>query len=195
MGNFITWLNERFRWNGLYIWTSIWVLFVILFGLIVVYECANKIDTNYAIVVIWAIAYFFFGALLGCIFGVPKGVAKPKIVAPVVGKERSIGGIENSEDQNVLNTPAAKISYNKGNTNLTDISDWLTKIVIGAGLVELNNIPGFMMRVAARMSQGIHLQGIANSQILCAGIIVYYMSFGLIAGYFVMRSILLDLLD
>ena len=190
----LTAVHAYFHRNALYIWTSFWIIFIIFFGLIAIYEYTNYIDTNYSVVVIWAIAYFFLGGLFGCVLGVPKGVSKPQIEAP---KNPPI--LVSNQPQAIEQTsqliPTAKITYNKQNTNLTDISDWLTKIIIGAGLVQLNKIPGFVMKVAGRMAQGIHLAAIGSSQMLCAGIIIYYTCFGLIAGYFVMRSILLTLID
>jgi hypothetical protein len=68
-----------------------------------------------------AIAATLVGAFAGFIFGIPKTVAVPKAVA--------------------LNTEGnAKNNVLTNNTNLEEISDWLTKILVGAGLVELNTI-------------------------------------------------------
>jgi len=38
------------------------------------------------------------------------------------------------------------------NTNLEQISDWLTKIIVGVGLVELKDAPGFIWHVSQRLS-------------------------------------------
>jgi len=59
------------------------------------------------------------GALLGFVFGVPK---------TVVATGSTPAGIGTT-------------TLYQGNTNLEQISDWLTKILVGAGLVELKNIP------------------------------------------------------
>lgn len=194
--SFSKWFGNILNSRPIYGWTSLWVLFVVFFGLFMIYNFTGKLDVNYSIVVVWAIGYFFLGALFGCILGVPKGVSKPQIKKSAAIPDTSIGTDQNESLVSVLpTTAAAEISYNSNNTNLTDISDWLTKIVIGAGLVHLKEIPGFIMKVARRMSEGIHLSGVASTEILCAGIIVYYLSFGLIAGYFIMRSILLHFLE
>jgi hypothetical protein len=66
------------------------------------------------------------GALLGFVFGVPKTVAKG---AKVLGDGAS--------------------PY-EGNTNLEEISDWLTKILVGAGLVQLKSLPGALDRFGAK---------------------------------------------
>ena len=66
------------------------------------------------------------GALLGFVFGVPKTVARG-------ARARGDGA-----------TPY------EGNTNLEEISDWLTKILVGAGLVELKSVPGALDAFGAK---------------------------------------------
>jgi len=64
------------------------------------------------------------------------------------------------------------------NTNLTQISDWLTKILIGASLVELKEIPKFVYHVARVMGTGInnshYLKEAASTT--CAAIILYFVT-------------------
>ena len=85
------------------------------------------------------------------------------------------------------------------NTNLTQVSDWLTKVIIGAGLVQLKEIPPFIMKVATRMGRGIscHPDKITSADpaiILCAGIMIYFLSWGFASGYLIMRLIIAELL-
>jgi len=40
-----------------------------------------------------------------------------------------------------------------GNTNLEQISDWLTKILVGVGLTQLREIPGQVQRLATQCSR------------------------------------------
>ena len=64
------------------------------------------------------------GGLLGFLFGVPKlGGA-----APADGADTAAAN------------GAASRGFFKGNTNLEEISDWLTKIIVGVGLVEAKDI-------------------------------------------------------
>jgi len=62
----------------------------------------------------------FTGGLLGFIFGVPKTLAASRQTA---------GG--------------APANASQTNTNLEQISDWLTQILVGAGLTSLTSLPGF----------------------------------------------------
>lgn len=67
-------------------------------------------------------ASFGIGGLSGFLFGVPK-ILNPEISHIDIEKKRKI------------------ISQND---NLVQISDWLTKIIVGVGLTQLNNIPGYL---------------------------------------------------
>jgi tetratricopeptide (TPR) repeat protein len=73
-------------------------------------------------------------------------------------------------------------------TNLVDISDWLTKIIIGLGLVEIKQIPN------ALQSIGIYIQQTTNAEnsmkIFSVCCIIYFSIFGLYFGYNFMRIIL-----
>ena len=73
-------------------------------------------------------------------------------------------------------------------TNLVDISDWLTKIIIGLGLIEIKKIP------ATLQSIGIYIQVKTASQgsvaIFTSSCMVYFSIFGLYYGYNYMRLFL-----
>lgn len=74
------------------------------------------------------------------------------------------------------------------NTNLVDISDWLTKIIIGLGLVEIKTIPGYLENI------GVYIQkatgGDDSVKIFSVCCIVYFSIFGLYYGYNYMRLFL-----
>ena len=80
------------------------------------------------IAILWSAACFMAGFLTGFLFGVPKfgaGDASPKKPAcPARSGASSAQGYSQ-----------------RPNTNLEQISDWLTKIIVGLGLVELKQIP------------------------------------------------------
>jgi hypothetical protein len=72
----------------------------------------------------WALAALSSGALLGFLFGVPRVEQEPTLV---------------SETES---TVTSSVTYRQSvNTNLEKISDWLTTIIVGVGLVSLNEIP------------------------------------------------------
>src|SRR5689334_2047890 len=82
-----------------------------------------KADTNrgaVACALILSGASLFVGVLLGFLFGIPKTLRR--------NPDPTAGG------------PLAEGDY-QPNTNLEEISDWLTKLIVGIGLVELRRIP------------------------------------------------------
>lgn len=75
------------------------------------------------------------------------------------------------------------------NTNLEQISDWLTKIIVGVGLVEMKDAPAFMWKVAGQMSRSFSKDGqvdLSTAPIICSGVI-FFAVLGLLLGYLMTR--------
>src|SRR5207249_559014 len=92
---------------------------------------------------IWALACFVSGSALGFIFGIPKVLQQ---------------GAHKRADESKTNaaTPAQAVTYRQEvNTNLTDISDWLTKIIVGVGLVNLKELPPLIKKLALILANGM----------------------------------------
>jgi hypothetical protein len=84
------------------------------------------------------------GLLLGFIFGIPRVASEEptaKAAAESDGTRR-----ESSDAQSSNVTP---------NSNLVEISDWLTKIMVGVGLVELNSIPAKLGKLSYYVGLGL----------------------------------------
>jgi tetratricopeptide (TPR) repeat protein len=81
----------------------------------------------------------------------------------------------------------AESAYNLS-TNLVDISDWLTKIIIGLGLIEIKRLPGYLQSI------GVYIQnstgGEDSIKVYSVCCIVYFSIFGLYYGYNYMRLFL-----
>ena len=73
-------------------------------------------------------------------------------------------------------------------TNLVDISDWLTKIIIGLGLIEIKRIPAYLMSIGEYIQRATHSED--SMKIFAACCIVYFTIFGLYYGYNYMRLFL-----
>jgi hypothetical protein len=101
-------------------------------------------------------AAFFVGTIAGFLFGVPKVLSNP------------------------ANTPdAPSESLYKINTNLEEISDWLTKIILGLGLVHLDKIIRFVDSVGGEAATAI---GQAQGAKLIA---ISAMIYGCVCGFIV----------
>lgn len=103
------------------------------------------------------------GFLAGFIFGVPRVVAGD-----------STHGVQ-------------------ANDNLIEISNWLTKILVGVGLVELGTIPGRLWSLAAHLESGLR-PAQCTGTVTCAdlatsaqatglAIIIFYFALGFLLGY------------
>jgi len=86
----------------------------------------------------WSLATYAFGFGIGFLFGIPR-VLQRDVLTP--------------------NDYTDRDNYiQRVNTNLEQISDWLIKIIVGLGLVQLQQIPGFLKRVSFWAASCLPLQ-------------------------------------
>ena len=120
-------------------------------------------------------ASLLVGGLLGFLFGIPRTLQqddtketaqKPSSAADDAGK--------------VANEEAQKSSY-AVNTNLEQISDWLTKILVGVGLTQITVMPGKMWVFAERLSEG--LGDSPGNAVLALAIMIFFSVCGFMGGY------------
>jgi hypothetical protein len=74
------------------------------------------------------------------------------------------------------------------NTNLEQISDWLTKIIVGVSLVNSERIGTAMWQAAVQI--GLSLGAGTNTTSLACAIMVYFSVVGLLSGYLLTRLFL-----
>lgn len=108
-----------------------------------------------------AFAFASIGGLVGFLFGIPRQVRQPD-------KNTSNPGDEKSIQQE---TP-------RDATNLEQVSDWLTKIILGAGLTQLIKIPGLLKALGEYFKPSFH-----DSPLLPIWIVLNSLVFGFFAGY------------
>jgi hypothetical protein len=118
----------------------------------------------------WALACTAVGVLLGFLFGIPRVLQKNS-------------ASDNQPD--VAKKTTQRTSYHiLVNTNLDDISDWLTKIVLGVSLIELQKIPGLLARIAQRIADEMGDKDLTSFII---AVIIYFAVVGFMTGYFATR--------
>jgi hypothetical protein len=108
---------------------------------------------------------FVAAGLLGFLFGVPKAPG---------------GDMEDSRA-----TPHARYRVN---TNLEQISDWLTKILVGVGLIQLTKIAAAATALINIVAKG--MGGGAGATTVAGGILVYFLGNGFLSAYYVTRTTL-----
>lgn len=104
-------------------------------------------------------ASFMSGGLLGFLFGIPK---------------------------------SAQVEVDSGtykaNTNLEQISDWLSKILLGVGLTQIGEIAEWIGEISRYTAKD--MTAIGNEAPFIASIIVYFIASGFLNGYLATRIFL-----
>jgi len=112
-------------------------------------------------------AFFVLGVLLGYLFGL-----RP------TGPSQSSG--EQSPDGRPKPTPP--------HTNLEEVADWFTKLILGAGLVELTRMKGPLGYFADYMARGVDPSpdppsGYKGSPAVALAIMLFFSASGILYGY------------
>jgi hypothetical protein len=114
------------------------------------------------------------GGLLGFLFGIPHARSDGGS-SDSGGGSQSIGA-NPLEPRNQQNSPGYR-----ANTSLEQISDWLTKILVGVGLVQIKEIPGRVQTLASYIARG--LGGGDQAEAMALAILVYFSTCGFVFGF------------
>jgi hypothetical protein len=131
-------------------------------------------------------AAYAVGGFVGFLFGIPRALttagegAQPKIDATVSGT-----GTEPT-------IPIPVIRYGP-NTNLEQISDWLTKLLIGAGLVQLGQLRGSLADLVEFLKPALGNDDMASVYALSE--VLYFLIAGFVCGWTGTRLWLQDELE
>lgn len=120
---------------------------------------------HHATASLWAMMCLATGALVGFLFGVPR-----------------------------VNRDAAKTMKYRPNSNIVAVSDWLTKILVGVGLIEFRKIGTFLNELSDRLGNSLPTQSTPQSDTearsFALALIVYFFIAGIIQGYLLTRMYL-----
>lgn len=150
------------------------MLLVMIFGCIVAMFASPKYTTASAL--LWAGACSAIGWVLGFLFGIPRSLSSDTARTGVTDVQGS------STLQNAIHGGSTAV-----NTNLEQISDWLTKIIVGVTLVEIR--PAIAnLEQAAKVIAGA-LGG--DTQVsLAYSIMLYFSASGFLGSYLLTRLFL-----
>jgi hypothetical protein len=167
--------SKRFKWLSLwpsnlpqlYLFIWLWtipMLCALGVGVILVYISQvpsgvrwNVFGTALAI----GSSAYFTGGIVGFLFGVPRTVQGSAL--------------------------SKRITQYQGNTNLEQVSDWLTKIIVGIGLVQIGHIVPALSKLAESMKAP--LGGLPSSAAFGLGLAISYALLGFFYFYFWSRSL------
>lgn len=131
---------------------------------------------------LWGISSLAAGAAIGFLFGIPR-VSRN---APGAKSDAAAGAGASAS----ASSPAAPEAGIRPNTNLEEVSDWLTKIIVGLGLVHLQDIERIVQRTAANAAAAMaQTPGAAETSIATA-LIVGLAIEGFFGGYIYTRLFL-----
>lgn len=164
--------------------TRIVVIIGFLVGLAVIAVWFLFYDRTGALeIFLWALAFYTCGVLLGFLFGIPRVLQDSSTAS--------------SQPEATVGKPEERSAYRLLiNTNLDDVSDWLTKIVVGVSLVEMRQITSSIYRFSSWVAGGtIGQQRVSGGlrgdpQFLAgvvAGVVVYFSVLGFLSGYLTTR--------
>lgn len=114
----------------------------------------------------WALATYAAGFGVGFLFGIPRVLQSDN---------------PNASGGNYIQ---------RVNTNLEQISDWLTKIIVGLGLVQLQQMPGFLKSISLWAAASLPLAketSIGQVAAFATAFLVYFVITGFLAGYLLTR--------
>jgi hypothetical protein len=123
-------------------------------------------------------ACLFIGIFVGFLFGIPRALQED--AAGLAPQPRIAGAQDDAAKE------AIRVRY-KANTNLEQISDWLTKILVGVGLTQLNRLPDLLDRA------GLYFGAAVGGEIgpkVAVSIVLFFSISGFLFGYLWTRLLL-----
>lgn len=112
---------------------------------------------------LWALMCLAVGGLTGFLFGVPRV---------------ALEGVEG-----ITHRP---------NSNIEVISDWLTKIIVGVGLLQFHKLGDFLDSVSADLGRAVGRSDAARAGTFAKALIIYFFVAGAIQGYLLTRMYLAE---
>lgn len=146
--------RPRLRDDPLWVASTIWIVIFLGVGVAAVFLLSWAVSPNLPILAaafLFSLASLAVGVLVGFLFGVPRTLTSAR-----------------KDDRSLREQPVSDI---RANTNLEQVSDWLTALLIGATLVQLGNVPSAAARLFASMAPAL---GDSGSSASFAGSIVIY---------------------
>lgn len=115
-------------------------------------------------------AFSMAGGLLGFLFGIPRSLQASDTSAGQSSRTGQSAGTTND-----------KAAAYRANTNLEQISDWLTKILVGVGLTQLTVLPEKLQALAQFLSPGFG--NVPRPDVMAISVVLYFAISGFLFGY------------
>ena len=120
------------------------------------------------------------GALVGFVFGIPRSL-QGSGGGSTAAASGSVTGAGEAGAASASQPNSRNDAHYGANTSLEQISDWLTKILVGVGLTQLTQLPGALESYAAYI--GAALPGMTGSAVFVGAFTLHLTVCGFLAGY------------
>jgi hypothetical protein len=151
--------------------TGVWCIGTALIlgaaAIVIFATSSGQVLTSLGSGLIFALAATGVGGLFGFVFGIPRALA--------------------TDAPNAQPSPLQENRY-VGNTNLEQISDWLTKVLVGATLTQIGSIGHAASRLFAAMGPALGSGPAATA--FAGSLVIYFGVLGFILGWLATRLLL-----
>jgi hypothetical protein len=168
-------------WTGL----GIGVLSLVVFSFGALGSLGTK---TFALALLVGGAATLTGSLLGFLFGLPRGAGDRQDFSLRMNQPSNPAG--NDPKDNPSSVSSANRSLAQVNNNLLEISDWLTKIIVGAGLVGLKELVQWIGNVGQVIGTGAGLEPVALARVFGGSTIMFFFVWGFLFVYIQTRTII-----
>jgi hypothetical protein len=135
--------------------------------MILMFSCrAGSFSTIFSVAIMVASASTLVGGLMGFLFGIPRTVQQQK---------------ESEDSSTERQQPESNRLTYAPNTNLEQISDWLTKILVGAGLIELSSLRQGLGTLSGNLAPAFG--GGDLGRVFSLTVVLSYTLLGFLLGY------------
>lgn len=135
-----------------------------------------------AAALLWATASLTVGGAIGFLFGIPRTrMSEASRSAEPTAAAGAVAATAGSGDSGYSFRP---------NTNLEEVSDWLTKIIVGLGLVNLKDADVVLDRIADNASKAMAAAGQAAPYSEASALVVGFSVLGFLGAYLYTRLFL-----
>lgn len=140
----------------------------------------------------WCIASIAAGAAIGFLFGIPRAVRPGNGSAQSDNApSRSNPTVDSAAGSTTSQSARAQSAEGlQPNTNLEEVSDWLTKIIVGLGLVHLTDLQTIVGSISANAAAAMSATPNASHTSVATAIIVGFTIEGFFGGYIYTRLFL-----
>ena len=128
-------------------------------------------------ILLWSVSCLTVGATIGFLFGIPRSNAQ---AVNLLAKEPKTGEAANQWEGEA----------GRPNTNLEEVSDWLTKIIVGLSLVHLKSIEGRIESISLIVAASLKPIPTASDTSTAMALVVGFSVLGFLFGYLYTRLFL-----